>query len=257
MVSSYNIHKWVENFFWFLNQFKKFGVSAESAIRRVYILEVRNPGWDPNDLAALGDFMRTVTSYILNSIYGGDRQRYFDEFLNGPRRGMNLFAAGYGYIGRGLTCALQSTLLVRGDMKIISCHRTGWKGFEGGELITDDTKVVDIEPINPMSFMATHTYDFRHGIKCSDCPINNICQGYCMGANHEMNGDMFIPVPTVCRLEMFKHMTSIQILEDQGIIDWMIRRLRSSRVTMPFIGDIDYLRGIYIDKPEYKGRFSR
>lgn len=33
---------------------------------------------------------------------------------------------------------------------------------------------------------------------CSQCPINKLCAGQCLGACHESNNNLFAPIPSVC-----------------------------------------------------------
>ncbi len=240
MLSAHNVHDWVENFKWFVQKWQEVGMSKKEAIDRTYILEVRNPDWKPEDLKALHTFIMEIGHYIFEDIYEGNLRDFYHEIVE-ENRG-NFFGAISGTVARGMPCSIETSFPVRADNKLISCHRLGFQGYEGGKFVSDGEKIVDIEPINPDSFMASRFFEFATGLQCNHCPIRYICGGFCLGANYEMTGEQYLPVPTVCRMEMVKVKALTELYRDIGVLEPLINTFRhSSPLNFRMIGCYDYV----------------
>lgn len=247
MLSSKNVHYWIENFKWFESMFEKHGGSKKDAIEKLFVLEVRNPDWTKKDLKALMEFTTWTVEHAYE-LYDGDPAAMFESLI--AKSSLQYIRSPFGYTARGMMCSIQNDFLVRGDLTFGNCHRLGQEGYEGGRFIVEDGKITGIESINPELYMTVKTFNFREGPLCSNCPIKYICTGYCIGANYEMNGEYFAPVPTVCELEHVKAGAAVRALDKYGIVDYMIRRYsRSSWVNRRQVGAIEYLRDAYRDRP--------
>ncbi|MCA1800389.1 MAG: radical SAM protein [Actinobacteria bacterium] len=240
MISAHNIKDWVENYQWFISQWKSVGVEAKEAVARTYLLEVRNPDWTPENLLDLIKFLRKTVTYLYEEVYEKDLEMMYDNVIQ--RNHGNLFGSGFGSVGRGMLCNIEPSLAIRADLKLISCHRLGYAGYEGGELATDGEKITGITAKNPMSFMASRFHDFRKGLMCESCPIKYACGGYCLGANYEMTGEQYLPVPTTCRLELVKLKALVDAYEDIGLLRALKAAFREGTTNVRSIGAWEFLQ---------------
>lgn len=248
MLSSKNVHYWIENFKWFESMFEKHGGTKKDALESIFVLEVRNPDWTKKDLEALMEFTEWTVDHAFNEIYNQDPAATFEGLVQ--KSSLQYIRSPFGYTARGMMCSIQSDFFVRGDLTFGNCHRLGQEGYEGGQFIVEGDKITDIDSINPELYMTVKTFNFREGPLCSNCPIRYICTGYCIGANYEMNGEYFAPIPTVCELEHVKAGSAIRALDKYGIVDHIIKRYeKSSWVNHRQIGAIEYLRDKYRDVP--------
>ena len=198
MIYSAGIEKWIYNFKWFIGMMKKTGISP----MHLYLLEVRNPEWSMRQCLYMAKFSNFLAKYLLCR----DR-KFFEE-----TRGFNFFSLYYSRVGRGIGCSIQSTLHVRvPDLAIVPCHRLAYR-----HLITAHLKLPNfkIEPWNVPFFFAIQGYNLKHAPFCESCLLRPICPGGCLGAQYEVFGDPFIPIPTVCLMEHAKALGFLTALED-------------------------------------------
>ena len=55
---------------------------------------------------------------------------------------------------------------------------------------------------------------------CDTCVYNKFCIKGCAGSQYENTGDLFFPIPSVCKLEKAKISTTINYYQKNGIIDY-------------------------------------
>ena len=60
---------------------------------------------------------------------------------------------------------------------------------------------------------------------CINCPINSLCIGGCLGAQYEVTGSMFIPIPTVCKVNLTLVKTIIDFFVTHDIYDDLLTRM--------------------------------
>ena len=232
MVGAKGIEKWIDNYEWYIeNVMKYFQCTEEEAFSRVYLLEVRNPDWTPENCKDLEKFIEYLVDKTFKA-YGENLKKYFKVFL-GESRGFNFFSGVLNNIQRGLGCSIQQSLAIRlGDLSLVPCHRTAYKGYEACYFKFDENNKLDIDIVNPNMYMFIQSFDAKNGILCSDCPISSLCGSYCLGANYEVNKDFFIPVKSVCLMEYCKVKAIIEAFDKRGILNLLLRQglSRSKRI---------------------------
>lgn len=220
MVYSNKIELWKENFLWFQEKFEKFNIPWTD----IYLLEVRNAEWSDEQIREYSDFTRFLINYAWEKC-DKDIDKYF-EFLN-ARRGFNMLAAPLGRIGRGIGCSVQSMMYIRlGDLTMSPCHRTMYKGFQTARFTTVDNRIIGIEAINPELMLTTYHFHASAQPYCEDCAIKTVCSKGCLGAQLEVMGDMFTPIPTVCGLEFAKIYAMADEYRKLGILDEVLKDRR-------------------------------
>jgi radical SAM protein with 4Fe4S-binding SPASM domain len=240
MISAENIFYWKENIDWYIDFIMgALDCNETEAINNIYLLEVRNPNWLKEDLLHLNDFNFHFTKKLFK-IFNCDVSMFSDFLIKGR---INWYSHLFTTIGRGYGCSIQSILCVRlGDLTIVPCHRTSYKNYESGKFIVEKDKIVDLEPINGRIHLAITCSSVRANVVCSHCPINAICAGFCLGANLEFNKSIFLPIPSVCRLEHYKQKSIIKSLDHFDVLDSIIAKLGNSPESIIKVEQIKYLK---------------
>jgi hypothetical protein len=212
MIYSANIEKWIDNFVWFQKMFQKFDIP----IGAIYLLEVRNVEWNKQQIKEFYKFTRFVINWVYKHIRVPPEELPKFVFEN---KLFNLFSI-FTRIGRGLGCSMQSTIQLRlGDLTASVCHRAAYKPHNLWKFKVEDNEIVDIESINHNLLIAAFSFDAKNLPMCEVCPIRELCNSQCLGSMHETNGELFLPIPTVCALEHAKVAAIIDEIIDLGLYD--------------------------------------
>lgn len=211
MIYSEKIEFWRENFLWFQEMFAKHSLPWWG----IYLLEVRNPEWTPRQIREFGYFVEFLVDWSWRKL-GRSKSRMLKFLLEG--KGFNLLGGMLTTIGRGLGCSIQSGIQLRlGDLAIAPCHRTSYRHLILGRLKVDGGEIVGVEAINPELWITVLSMDGRNMPFCESCMIKDVCHKGCLGAQYEVSGDLFTPIPTVCMLEHEKIWAFIRALKRIGI----------------------------------------
>jgi len=222
MIYSNEIEKWKENFLWFQEMFRKYNMSFSN----IYLLEVRNMEWTTEQILYFQEFIDFLIKWTHQKL---GRDNFIDFILH--RKGYNLLASPFITVGRGIGCSIQSTLTVRlGDLAIVPCHRTSYSPFIAGYLEGIDENGFHVKAKNPALFLSIMSFDKDTLPYCSTCPIKSLCSAGCLGAQYEVNGDMFTPIPTVCALEYAKISQIIKSMKEIGVLDEIKYRIRPTKL---------------------------
>jgi radical SAM protein with 4Fe4S-binding SPASM domain len=204
MVYSNRIEHWKDNWEWFQENFKKHDIPFKA----IYLLEVRNVEWTAKQVTELGKFIRFLIKWTFDFL-GRDKEKMRHFFMTA---GYNILQSPFITIGRGLGCGIQSSLTIRtGDLSIVPCHRTSYEQFHGGKFIVEDDKIIGIEGKNVLTYMTIKSFDSTTQPFCEYCYLKHMCSKGCLGSQFEITGDLFTPIPTVCRLE---HVKTAAILDE-------------------------------------------
>lgn len=224
MVYSNNIEKWIDNFLWYQDMFKKHNINPFC----LYLLEVRNAEWTTEQIILFQKFYDFIIKWIFNLV-GGDNKRFIHLLFK--HCGFNMVSSVLTTNGRGLGCSIQSTLYVRlGDLKIFPCHRTFYDHFQTAEFITDnDNNIIDINGINPELMLAVYSFQSNVAPYCASCLNKYFCSKGCLGSQFETTGDLFTPIPTVCQLEFAKTFQYIKTMKEIGVYDDLKTFIRSNQ----------------------------
>jgi len=225
MIYSEKIERWKENFLWFQHNFRRFGIPFDS----IYLLEVRNVEWDDAQIREYMDFVRFLIRWTFEVPCESDKKKFLTFLFD--RRGYNLLSAPLSTIGRGIGCSLQSCLYVRvGDLAIVPCHRTSYPQNTLAKFVVKNGKIVGLESKNVELLIGTITYSMFSQPQCESCTIKYLCQGQCPGSMLEVTGDMFSPIPTVCKLYHAKIMSMIQGFKEIGVYGVIKNRINEKKV---------------------------
>lgn len=241
MISAHGIRYWKDNFKWFMDNIQKYyNVDKKEAYRYLYLLEVRNPDWTPENLKdldnfidyLLGDLKNTFKDSTAIELFGIDLKKSSSKGCSTKRPLLNLFGSLASTTGRGIGCSLQTSYAIRlGDLRIVPCHRTAYEGFSAGYYKREDLEkgILKAEPENFLVFMATQSFSYKNLSSCNSCIISNLCTGPCIGCNYEVNKDFFTPVNPVCALEKSKIISMIKAFDKYDMFDFLIQRNLKNR----------------------------
>jgi len=223
MIYSSNIEYWIDNFIWFTQN-----------TNHLYLLDVRNWEWTPEQDKHLFYFMKFIVNYIFE--YTKEIGISLSDYLQ-KTQGFNILMSPFSTIGRGLGCSIQSTLDIElHTIELIPCHRMGYKNLATGKFIFEDDGSWDFEPENVEMYIAEQSTDALSLSPCNSCPINTLCSGTCLGANYEASGDPFTVPPSFCRESTAKLAGIVKGFEDIGYIDTIL-----SNVSVIHQSQIEYL----------------
>ena len=225
MIYSEGIDKWIENFLWFQDMLKKYNIYWE----RIYLLEVRNANWTDQNIKEFYKVIRFISKWIFDKLDSNGMSNEQKVKYLFKSRMMNLFGA-FSTVGRGLGCSIQSTVQLRlGDLAATLCHRQSYKQLIPWKFIVDDDKITGIEGVNIAPYLAEQTTTYRNFPYCQTCLIKHMCSGGCLGQQFEDNGDMFVPVPTVCALEHAKVAALIDTMKEEGLLSYIYHMVQQEK----------------------------
>ena len=211
------IENWKKNFDWFQEMYQKHGIEWDN----LYLLQVRNDGWTPESNAVMYDFIRYIIEFAWDKCH-----RSYEEFrgfmLNG-QHGFNILSEIFGTCNRGIGCSMQASFGIRvSDMAHHICHRNMYPDLKLGSLVDDPDKVLRYETQN--AELGLTAYGFSTSIQpgCIKCPIKELCIGGCLGAQYEVNHDLFSPIPSVCQNSWWLAKAVVDGFDSIGVMDqWM------------------------------------
>lgn len=193
MVYYNKIENWIDNFNWFQNMFKKHNIKNPN----LYLLEVRNDGWDKHTIRHMYKFSKYISTFLIKN----NKNVPMQELLYGKNNiDYNWFSI-FKPTHNAVTCGLENSLPIRlADMTTYPCHRLQYSEFKGGEFIFDKYNDLKIKSDNIEMFIVSSTAKTSDYPKCQNCDINNICKGQCLGSQYETMNDPFLPILSVCAM---------------------------------------------------------
>lgn len=223
MVYSNRIEYWKDNWLWFQEKFKQY----ELPFWGIYLLEVRNVEWSVEQVKEYSKFMKFLIQWTLD-FFEGDVDKFTNFILSG--KGFNILSAMFITIGRGISCSIQGSLAVRvGDLTIVPCHRTSYEQFLGGQFIVNDNKIVGIKGKHTSTYIYIKSFDNVTQPYCESCYIKFLCGMGCLGSQFEVTGDLFTPIPTVCRLYHVKIVTILKELNRIGCLGEVLNSITNEK----------------------------
>lgn len=242
MVGEEFVSHYRENFDWWVEMLLKHFGPEEAKYRIPMMLEIRNDTWTTSALKDYAEMLWYVAERCLQAFHGGDVKDFIHRLFHVPGRYENVTMGDIlklPYTTNRMTCAVQFSPVVRlGDLKLVPCHRTMYPELCYGELLVEDGRIAGMREQNlplaskiySMNPNATHP-------KCSGCEIRSICLRGCLGAQLEVTGELFAPIPSVCDLMytklhtlycIYEHYGAFRLIEnDQSIPPEFKRRVRS------------------------------
>lgn len=219
MIYSKKIEKWKDNFLWFQEQFKKYDIDWKN----LYLLQVRNVEWNEKELKDFYDFIYFLCEYSWNK-FDGNSDDFIDFIFRG--KAFNILLQPFAKSKKGLPCAIQSELTIKvSDLKVFPCHRLLYPDLEIGEYIEDDENILEFKTKNASLGLTIYGMHTNNQPMCNKCDINNICIGGCLGSQYEVNGSLFIPIQSVCKLNFNLILAIIKFCKDKKILNKLYANL--------------------------------
>jgi len=219
MIYSNRIEYWKENFLWFQQKYEEFGLNWKN----LYLLEIRNVEWSNKQIKEFTEFLKFVYRWAFDKCEKDFKT--FKKFIFDDK-GFNLLHSSLTSVGRGIGCSIQSTLAVRtGDLAIVPCHRTSYSHLLLGRFRVKDGEITGVEALNPELWIAIASFTTRMQPYCETCMLSPLCVGGCLGAQLEVTGDMFTPIPTVCKMIHAKIKAQIEVLKELGVYERLVREI--------------------------------
>ena len=215
MIYSKNIEHWKKNWLWWQDNMEKHGISFEN----IYLLEVRNKEWSRIQIREFYKLIRFIVNWTWKNVENCVDPEMFPQYVF-DKKLFNLFSM-FSTMHRGMGCSVQSTTQLRlGDLTTSVCHRAAYKAHNLWKFVTRDDKIIDVEALNYNLLIAVASLDYKNSPFCNYCSIRELCSGQCLGSMYEVNGDPFIPIPTVCALEHAKVAGMLDELGTLGLLPY-------------------------------------
>lgn len=225
MIYSQNIERWPANFLWFQKMFVEHGIPWDG----MYLLEVRNAEWDRESTVKFQDFISWLIEWVFTTHCHNKPEEYLN-FAMRNSRGFNILGTPLTTCGRGLGCSIQATIHLRmGDLTIIPCHRTSYPGMNFAHFEIKDGRIAGIKADNPELMIAIASLDSKNQPMCEACLIKDLCAGGCLGSQLETTGDLFSPIPTVCRLEHAKIQAMVNTYKKLGLFEIICNKVTQEK----------------------------
>lgn len=233
MVYNEGIEKWIDNFNWFQDMFKKFDIDWYN----IYLLQVRNTGWTKKQNQELYKFLRFLIDFTYDKF---DNKKDFINFI--LTKGYNILSAPFYKIDRGLPCAIQSSLPIRiNDMKMFPCHRLMYPDLEIGQLVFNQEQLIKTK--NAELGLTIYGVNNNYFPICNKCPVRNLCSKGCLGSQFEVNNDLFTPIPSVCNNYYYLLKALVDGYESKKVLDDILNIVNCKEKQT----NINFLRSIDID----------
>lgn len=210
MVYSKDISKWIDNFEWFQAKMEEYDIPWYE----IYLLQVRNLEWTDDEITDLQKFIKHIYYFAWEKCQ--QNKEKFSQFIF-KEHGFNLLGEMIGIVNRGLGCAIQTTLHVRvSDLAIVPCHRLGYDDFLFGHLSFDENNNIFFNCKHLELMLAIEGFHHQNGPGCEFCNIRSLCLGPCLGAQQEANNNMFVNIPSVCKMEHAVFLAICQCIKETG-----------------------------------------
>lgn len=229
MVSSSNIKYWIDNYVWFRQTF------PDELTKDIMSLEVRDNTWDDEAINHLIRFCDFLVDYKFEELQY-DKLKMLKYILRAYNddddNDVKLLTSSYNIIGIQnagifnhddyMSCSVHGTLPIRlGDLSVSPCHRLYYPEFEMGKFEVVDNKITEFIPTN-VSLLILMCHLRRSCMpKCEKCKFQDICLGSCLGANYEVNKNMFVPIKEVCKMYSAKNIFLIKKYHSLGLFEYL------------------------------------
>lgn len=212
MIYSSNIDKWKDNFLWFITMLEKHKMDKYF----LYLLEVRNREWTIEQTKEYIKFIEFLFEWVWEDIKG-DKAELISKITK--HKLFNILSSPFLSNIRGIGCSIQMFVAVTlGDLTIPNCHRLAYSPLIGGRFIVENDKITEIKAENLVTYMNIKSFESKAQPYCKSCLIKHFCQRGCLGSQYETTGNMFTPIPTVCRLYHGKVFTLLKKFKEHDIL---------------------------------------
>lgn len=196
MVAASGIEKWIDNYKWWNQMYKKFDMDPYNY--GMY-LEVRNDDWTLEKIHEYLKFLNFMMDYDYKNYVDSNLDNFISEAI--PEENQKGY---FPYVildqGKYWGCGVDTMLIVRlGDLAIGPCHRTSYKQFIYGNYEVKNGKIIGLHAEN-IQLANMVLLGSIHGLsKCGTCIVRRHCLRGCLGAQFESTGEILQPIDSVCR----------------------------------------------------------
>lgn len=235
MIGTENVKNACKNFDWWVEKYEKY-FSNNPQFENLYYpgdLEVRNDGWTDETISQYLEYTKHKFEYLVKRC-NNDLDTLVNYIFEKPQKDPNftfkkrihefydVFLDDFNRKRKGRSsCSLQNMMTIRcSDLAIVPCHRTCYHQFIGGWFILDEesNKIIDIKPNNVSQYIDLLYHRTDYAPRCINCWNNQYCLHGCLGSQFESSGELYLPIDSVCRLEMAKTSFSIKLLIESGVL---------------------------------------
>lgn len=235
MISYEGIDNAIENYEWFKRKFQQFKINHGSTIPMY--LEVRNPGWNAEQLQKYKEFVLYLLDDIFHNFYQSSIpdfcETYFKLFHKNETNVKYSMSGDPPGIGRfpiittkHLPCSLGSFSLIvyAGNLSIVPCHRLAYPEYQGAKFITNEEGKLEIEATPFMnSYLSMYYYNNTLSSNCQLCDYKHVCLKGCPGAQYEYFADATMQIPSVCDLFKVKYQTLLEYYHSIGLFHYLFQ----------------------------------
>lgn len=237
MISFENIDNAIQNYDWFISMYENF--ISNKNIWCPNFLEVRNPdedGWTDENIQKYLYFLEHIIQHRLKK-YNNDLNNFTRSIRGIPLEDGTPTAICNDLISFSFreqyeispTCTQEYLITIAvNKLNFVPCHRLTYPQFEGAKFNLDEEgKITGISAgLNPSLFAYILNRNIMFEPGCVDCDNKYSCYHGCMGAQYEWSGDIFTPIPKVCRLLKAKTAYLTKRYHDLGVIDLLLNNLQ-------------------------------
>lgn len=213
MIDASYIEKQEENYQSWIKLLKEYyPTDFDFTYGQVMQLEVRSNDWTEDKILSYLKWLKYYINTDLQEYYNNNKMRFYKAIIFDDRESyINCnWTSYFPYIisstnGALLGCSLGQMLCVRlGDLAICPCHRTSYESFILGKYIVKDNEIIDLECNNLALTSSIYMTSFNTKPVCGNCAIRKHCSRNCLGANYEINNELFYPIEENCELQKAK-----------------------------------------------------
>lgn len=227
MIAPSSVKKWKENFLWFQKMYEKYNMKWW----QLYLLEVRDPNWTDENIRDYEDFLEFLMDWLWDKVEH-NKEKFLEQLgaktiphnksLEGS--GFNTIKAAILTDTQEAACTIQKFFMLRlADLKMFPCHRTMYPHLETAQLSFPDEKTCYVKSKNVELATAVYSFAPNKLPLCYKCEINRLCGTQCYGSMYETTGDMFNPIPSVCRLNIVRVNVVARKLKEFGCYPQILR----------------------------------
>ncbi len=224
MFAASTMSLWIDNLKWWWEQFDKYDMDKW----QLMTLEVRNDDWTEQYIKDYLEVLEFYTKTYLKEVHNNNVESFtrsvFDIHFLEPEKALSGYINwAFPYCDTFMGCTIATDFMVRlGDLAIIPCHRTAYDKYVYGYFVVKDNKIIDITANNPQ--MAIKTLMNNISIanpRCDQCLYDHFCMKGCCGAQIEVMGDPWIPIPSVCDMFSAKINWLLTFYDEIGVIKYL------------------------------------
>lgn len=220
------------NLDWWLEMFKKYFPERVAAGDYMPIhLEVRNDGWTDETITEYLEYLRYRLEKIFD-MHDNDIDAIARYLFHADGQGLPDFdqfdcVADEPFSECAMSCSMQKSMVIRvSDLSIVPCHRLSYHQFLGGWFIPNEekTKIVDVKANNVGQLIDIKSHHVTLAPECCICWNNKNCLHGCLGAQYEWSGELYLPIPSVCKLQKAKTSFILKMFVETGILQSAINQ---------------------------------